>query len=94
MCHLPVVSRCWGMLHHHSPDISVHEPLRSAVVEEDDMDTGGGTTDTSAPNIPLRRGLDNSHGHMRIGKWAVIRPYSSLLRNSLAGSPGVMGPAG
>ena len=36
----------------HSPDISAQEPLHSAVVEENDMDTGGGTTDTSAPIIP------------------------------------------
>ena len=73
-----------------SLDIIVQEPLRSEVVEEDDMDTGGATTDTSAPIIPPPPGFDNSHGHMS-GEWAVIRPCSRLLRNSLAGSPGALG---
>ena len=42
----------------HSPDIMAQEPLRSAVVEEDDMDTGGGTTDTYAPIIPPPPGFE------------------------------------
>ena len=36
----------------HSPDIIVHDPLIPDVVEEDDMDMGGLTTDMSAPIIP------------------------------------------
>ena len=36
----------------HSPDIIVHEQLRPEVVEEDDMNTGGVTTDMSALIIP------------------------------------------
>ena len=36
----------------HSSDISVQEPPCSEVIEEYDMDTGGMTTDTSAPIIP------------------------------------------
>ena len=36
----------------HSPDIVLHEPLRPEISEEDDMDTGGATTDTPTPIIP------------------------------------------
>ena len=41
----------------HSPDIIVHDLLSPEVVEEDDMDTGGLTTDVSAPIIPLPLGF-------------------------------------
>ena len=57
LCHLPVVSRCWGMLRRQCIRRKVvrRSWLRSAVTEEDEMNTEGGrmdTTDMPAPIIP------------------------------------------
>ena len=41
----------------HSPESSAQELLCFAAAEEDAMDTGGGTTDTSAPHHPTSTGV-------------------------------------
>ena len=48
-------------------------------------------TDVSAPIIPPPPGFCQFSWPLRTGKWAVIRPCSRLMRNSLAGPPGVPG---
>ena len=94
--HLPVLSRCWGMLRRKCIGRKVVH--RSCFILRSLRRTiwilwGRRRTQRirHPPSSHLRRGFRNSHGHMRIGVWAMNRPSSRSLRTSLAGSQGILG---